>query len=203
MICLLITKCYCTRVQLRLIGLVNASLLIYTRTVLPDTASLPHFTTPRPLSRTSSVFSYFSSRHSGDDHADGTLGRGGYADDSDEKGGEWTRSRTPIGGVTPFILPPLIQVDSRESLDSDAESVKLSDEKAAEAATIVTVSTPAKPKSAIALPKPTLPRIHRSSPLFTDSERGHLFNREPLRVHVRKSVESFESVVVPTLPKKS
>jgi len=221
-----------------LTGLVNASLLIYTRSVLPDTATLPHFTTPRPRPRSdsSSVFSFVSSSayyHSSEkatlDRDDGPSDSDGHefglslADKSEVRvvnadETTWKKVRTvPVGGVTPFVLPPL-ETPTRSARTSPSPSPVPSATRSASVArksllklailkdrpdslssTMTGTSTSTrKSLKNLSIPKPILPRLRPSPPLMIDTE--YYFSgsgsrsKGPMKVHVtRQSVESFES----------
>ncbi|KLO16083.1 hypothetical protein SCHPADRAFT_887993 [Schizopora paradoxa] len=235
-----------------LTGLVNASLLIYTRSVLPDTTTLPHFTTPRPRpqSKSSSIFTFVSSSADFVSEKAASLSADDDDDDlrfkpqvrgtvsADET--TWKKVRTvPLGGVTPFVLPPLqaaVSAPSRatpspsppppaapsvakrtstalksfllkpadlkdSSCSRPASRVSLSSAATDGSSSSGSSSNAAKRKSLkkLTIPKPILPRLRPSPPLMMDTEyffsgpQAAIDSRAPIKVHVRKSVESYES----------
>lgn len=215
-------------------GLVNASLLIYTRSVLPNTATLPTFTTPRPRphSKSSSVFSFVSSSV---DHTSEKAASLDGGDDRDSRGfgarvpeirfvnadeSAWKKVRTvPLGGVTPFVLPPLeVSVPSARAspspspppqpspASSSATNARKSflklitpkdrPDSLTSTMTEASSSSKRKPLKKLTIPKPILPRLRPSQPLMIDTD--YYFSgsgsKEPMKVLVtRQSVESFES----------
>lgn len=224
-------------------GLVNASLLIYTRSVLPDTTTLPHFTTPRPRphSKTSSVFTFVSSSADFISEKAASLNDGAADEDDDFRfkpevrrmvsadETSWKKVRTvPLGGVTPFVLPPLRSpapsassaraspspppAPSAARRTSNAmksfllkpadpqyrpDIVRSSTSDATPPSSSSSSAAKRKSLKKLTIPQPILPRLRPSPPLMMDTEYFFSGNgsssRAPLKVHVRQSVESFES----------